>query len=267
MTSLSLANQSLLVDQVKLAYYKSNVEHNTTIVLLHGYCGSSSYYHKLVPLIEEFASVIVFDLFGHGQSNALQFEAYSLEHIAVLLNRALEQLNINKYYLFGHSLGGYITLAYAKQYINKLSGFGLIHSTALEDSETAKANRLNVVEAVKKQGVEPFAMQLAGKLFGKQPLEADVALARAIGVQTAEQAVIGFAHGMRERKDAQEVISHAQVPVLLIAGAQDKIVTPEAVFAGHNEKTVCEIIEQAGHMGMLECEHEIASRLKRFIGS
>lgn len=263
--SLSITNQQLLIDDVKLAYYITDHSDKPTIVLLHGYCGSSAYFHKLVPLLEKVANVIVFDLFGHGQSEPLKQEKYSLEHVATMIHKALQLLNVKQAYMFGHSLGGYITLAYAKQFAQHLLGFGLLHSTALPDSDVAKTNRLNVIASVKVEGVEQFANQLATKLFGNEVSEQDLQLAQAIGVQTSPAGVIGFAHAMRERENAQEVINTSQVPVLLIAGAQDKIVSPEGVFTGHNEQTVCEIIDDAGHMGMLETENEMASIIERFI--
>jgi len=264
---LTMANETVVVDGIKIALYKSNLKHKNTIILLHGYCGSSAYYSKLVPLVEQYANVIAFDLFGHGQSDYLQTEKYRLEDIALLIHKAILELNIKQYYLLGHSLGGYITLAYAKQFAYALSGFGLIHSTARPDSEEAKTNRLNVIRSVKEEGVTPFATQLVSKLFGNQPQEEDVLLAREIGLNTTTQAVIGFAHAMREREDATDIIHNTTLPVLLIAGEQDKIVNPQAVFAGHQASTICEIVKDAGHMGMLEAEHEIAAIIERFIGN
>lgn len=264
---LSMATKTLVVNNVKLAYYKSENQLEKTIVLLHGYCGSSSYYNKLVPLLEKFATVVVFDLFGHGQSSPLQQEKYELDEIATLLDEAFTQLKLSSVYLFGHSLGGYITLAYAKQYEQNLKGYGLLHSTALPDSDVAKSNRLNVIQSVQAEGVANFATQLVAKLFGEHPQKTDIELATQIGLNTSVEGVVGFAHAMREREDRQAVIAEAKVPVLLIAGKEDKIVQPESVFAGHHAQTNCHCIAHAGHMGMLEAEQEMAEVINHFVNN
>lgn len=262
---LSIATQTICVKDVKLAYYISEKQYDKTIILLHGYCGSSAYYYKLVPLLEKFATVVVFDLFGHGNSSPLPQEKYALDEIASLLHEAFKQLELSNVYLFGHSLGGYITLAYAKQFEANLKGYGLLHSTAFPDSDAAKANRLNVIQAVKTEGVATFASQLVAKLFGENPQDEDVELTTQIGLTTTVAGVVGFAHAMREREDRQTVIANAEVPVLLIAGKEDKIVAPEAVFAGHSAQTSCHCLEHAGHMGMLEEEQQMADVIRDFV--
>lgn len=264
---LTISNHTLNVNGYKLALYISAKQQANTVVLLHGYCGSSAYFHKLIPLIEQYASVVAIDLFGHGESESLKAEKYNLDEVATLIHHAVTQLSLSNVYMLGHSLGGYITLAYAKQYSSHLKGYGLIHSTALPDSDEAKANRLNVIQTVKTEGVTAFTDQLVGKLFGEQPFSDDVELAKAIGSKTLAHSVIGFAHGMREREDRQDIIQNSELPVLLIAGQQDKIVSPDKVFSGHNNQTVCHIIKEAGHMGMLETQNSMSSAIQAFIGN
>src|SRR3954452_17443524 len=104
------------------------------IVLLHGFCGSSMYWDTVIPALSENYRVIAPDLPGHGESSST-LENYSIADIADIIKGLLDQLNIEKVTMFGHSLGGYITLAFAEKFSDQLNGFSLVHSTALPDSE------------------------------------------------------------------------------------------------------------------------------------
>src|SRR5690606_38902363 len=134
------------------------------IVLLHGYCGSSAYFSKLAPLLAERYRLLIPDLLGHGQSTPLEQETYRLEEQASFIVQWLQGIGVHEAYMFGHSLGGYITLALAEQQPELLKGFGLIHSTALPDSEQAKQNRELAIVKVQEQGVQAFVDGLVPKL-------------------------------------------------------------------------------------------------------
>ena len=265
---LTLANQYLMINDKKLSYYISSTDKQPekSIVLLHGFCGSSAYYAKLIPLLEPKYQIIAFDLPGHGNSDAWDEENYDMKAVADFLQQAISMLSLTNIHMFGHSLGGYITLAYAEQFSGQLASFGLLHSTALPDSEQAKQNLLNAISFVQKEGVKPFVEGLVGKLFGDDAKQQDMEHTYDIGLQTKPEAIIGFARGMRERADRQQVIQAAAQPVMLISGALDKIVTAEGTFSGRNETTVCHILEQAGHMGMLETPDALAKAITDFVG-
>jgi pimeloyl-ACP methyl ester carboxylesterase len=57
------------------------------------------------------------------------------------IHALLRHENISSCIMLGHSMGGYITLAFAEKYPLLLTGLGLIHSTAFADSEEKKKNR------------------------------------------------------------------------------------------------------------------------------
>src|SRR3954464_4403577 len=122
------------------------------IVLLHGFCGSSAYWSDALPDLSEHYRVIAPDLPGHGDSKTT-LENYSIADIADILKELLDQLNIGLVAMFGHSLGGYITLAFAEKYSDSLTGFSLVHSTAYPDSDEAKKGRTANIEKVNNEGI------------------------------------------------------------------------------------------------------------------
>ncbi len=214
--------------------------------------------------------MIIPDLRGHGVSEAQNGQVYEMDNFAGDILELLDALELKKTALVGHSLGGYITLAAAGRYPERISGFALIHSTALPDSEEARQNREKAVQAIKQDGITVFVDGLVPKLFAPKHLESEpeqVQFAREIGYGTSAQGAAATALGMKARPDRTNVIHQAAVPVLLVAGAEDLVVRPENTFQGAegNEAVQTHLLEGAGHMGMLEAASGLAEVLHKFI--
>ena len=75
------------------------------VVLLHGLCGSRAYWKPVVEPLSKRFRVVVPDLRGHGLSPAPEGK-YTMESMAADVIRLLDDLNIDRAVLFGHSLGG-----------------------------------------------------------------------------------------------------------------------------------------------------------------
>jgi len=266
--SMSNASYSLK-NGLTIGYYDSAAnERLPVLVLLHGYCGSSSYFKELAPLLKGCCRVLIPDLIGHGASASSEQETYALPEQALIINEWLEGIGVTSVHMLGHSLGGYITLAVADQKPSYLQSFGLIHSTALPDSEQAKQNREKAIQTVLEQGVKAFVDGLVPKLIAADhPMrEKLIETASVIGYDTTRAAVIGYARGMKDRPDRTSLIEHTSLPVLLISGAKDAIVSAEGTFTGRQASTTCHIVEEAGHMGMLETPQQLAAIIEQFIG-
>lgn len=272
----SIAQRKLfLINGVELAYYDSRSEDggaeagkSDVIVLLHGYCGSSAYWEHIAEELEQSVRVIAPDLRGHGRSSAPGDDTYTMELYAEDIAQMLIQLQINNAILLGHSLGGYITLAFAERYSKKLSGFGLIHSTALEDSEAAKQNRDKAVAALEENGVQAFVDGLIPKLFAPanvDKLQDEVERGKQIGYGTALHGAIATARGMKARANRKQVIEQTGLPVLLVAGANDKLIPTESTFAAAASTTVKLELDAAGHMGIIEQPKELAAAILNFV--
>jgi len=241
------------------------------VVLLHGYCGSKHYWDEIIaPLSAEY-DVIVPDLRGHGVSPTAEESTYSMEQLADDITALLDRLQLERVFLFGHSLGGYVALAFAERHPHRLLGFGLIHSTSLPDTEAGKEGRLATAEQVRSAGVGPFVDGLVPKLFApqhrQQPAMArQIAQAREIGRGTSPQGVIGCALGMRERPDRTDVLRRTPLPVLLLAGEQDEVIPPERRFPVEaRSNIVMTLLPDTGHMGMMEAPEAMARHLLAFV--
>ncbi|WP_379131371.1 alpha/beta fold hydrolase [Paenibacillus sp. sgz500958] len=237
------------------------------LVLLHGFCGSSEYWEKLVPHLSGRFRVITPDLRGHGSSDA-PLRAYTIEQMADDVLALLDGLELPKVTLLGHSLGGYIALSFAQRHASRLNSFGLIHSTGYPDSEEAKEKRLASVSTIQNQGITAFVDALVPGLFAPSSREHTPQLVdrvKEIGYKTPPQGAVGSALAMRERPDRRDVISASELPVLLVAGAEDGLVPSEKTFTSDKRNVTQAIISGAGHMSMFEAPERLAEVIKDFM--
>ncbi|PGY08114.1 alpha/beta fold hydrolase [Bacillus sp. AFS031507] len=237
------------------------------IVLLHGFCGSSRYWEHVIPVLSDSCRVIALDLPGHGQSGPLKGSS-TIENLADQVKNLLAELNLQEVTMFGHSLGGYITLAFAEKYSNQLNGFSLIHSTAFPDSEEAKKGRLSNIEKVNQSGIYSLIDGLVPKLFS--PVNQDenyVGAAMEIGYTTSAEGAIDALNAMKDRPDRNQVLEASTMPVLLIAGEQDQIIPAEKTFSVSRANIKQSIIKDSGHMSMYENPHDLIKEIKDFVST
>ncbi|WP_313892009.1 alpha/beta hydrolase [Psychrobacillus sp.] len=234
------------------------------ILLIHGFCGSSEYWNEVIPSLASVYRVIAIDLPGHGDS-ADQPALSGIEDYATCIKDFLEALHIDRVTMFGHSLGGYITLAFAEMYGSRLNGFSLVHSTALPDSEEAQKGREASAEKIDKEGMEAFIDGLVLKLFSPSSLESLQVDVKEIGNITSSEGAKRALHAMKTRKDRRYILENTTLPVLLVAGEDDQLIPPEKTFTskGVNIKQV--LVSGVGHMSMYEKPEELVRSLVEFM--
>ncbi|AYC28616.1 alpha/beta fold hydrolase [Paenisporosarcina cavernae] len=235
------------------------------ILLLHGFCGSSAYWDDVVPTLAKSHQVFVLDLPGHGASDA-SFGNYEMEYMADLLRDFLDAVHIDKVTMIGHSLGGYITLAFAEKYEDRLNGFSLVHSTSLADSEEGKEGREAAIAKIESEGLPAFIEGLIPKLFAPNA-ETDSLQekAKAIGYKTSKEGAVGFLRAMKNRKDRTTTLEDSSVKALLVAGEKDGVIPPEKTFLVNRERLSLALIKDAGHMSMMEQPSQLIEKLESFL--
>ena len=119
-----------------------------TVVLLHGYLESMLVWEEFIPLIYKSVRVVALDIPGHGISE-VKGEVHTMDYLADVVASALKVLGIEKAYLVGHSMGGYVALAVCERHPQAVAGVVLLHSTPNADSEEKKKNREREISLVK----------------------------------------------------------------------------------------------------------------------
>lgn len=239
-----------------------------TVVLIHGYCEDKSLWHFHANHLAEHYRVICVDLPGFGESDLL--ENTSMESFAASVYELLCYLQVSLCTMVGHSLGGYVTLAFAEKYPELLTGFGLFHSTAFADSKEKQESRNKTIDFIERKGVELFATAFVPPLFhlsNRSGLEETIKEVTTVARHTSKEAIIATAKAMRDRRDRTDILETSKVPVLFIAGNDDQAVPIEATKSQCNlaSNTFVQFLNNTGHMGMYERPQATLQSLKAFI--
>jgi pimeloyl-ACP methyl ester carboxylesterase len=239
------------------------------LVLLHGFCESKAVWKDFEPSLSKKFRVICPDLPGFGES-PLNKTNISIEYYAEVIHDLLKELNISKCTLIGHSLGGYVALAFAEKYPSLLNGLGLFQSTAFPDSEEKKEGRNKTIKFLEKHGVKMFAESFVAPLFyqqNREKLQKDIDFMTSIATGSSLNGVIEATKAMRDRKDRIHVLKNINVPVLFIAGQEDTVIPLEKTLeqcALPNDSHV-HFLSGTGHMGMFERKKETIKIVEGFI--
>ena len=239
------------------------------IVLLHGFLGSSEIWKDFINDLSLDYRVVAVDLPGHGKTGNIA-EVHSMELMAESVKAVLNHLKIRKCTMVGHSMGGSVTLAFAELFPSLLNGFGLVHSTAFDDTPEGKVNRDKMIETVRKDRLN-FIIGFIPNLFPAESVEkysVKIKLLQKLASTMSKESVIASLEGMKIRKNRVDVISNSRVPVLFIIGKKDPRLPFEKVLpqlAACNNGYVT-ILGNVGHMGFIEapkeCLHSIRALLR-----
>lgn len=249
------------VNGIEMAYERRGS--GMPLVLLHGYPLDHTIWKDVVRLLEDGFDMILPDLRGFGQSEAIEAQ-YTIADMAADVAGLMDELGIENAYIAGHSMGGYISLAFVRNYLDRVLGLGLIASQALGDTPERKDGRYASAEEIMRTGVEPVAETMTPKLTPNQEVQAYV---RKV---IPEQRPVGLANAMRamaERFDSTQDLNRFNFPVVLVHGRSDELIP---VDRAREIKAVLEpayLVELpgAGHMPMMEEPQETAESLKKLL--
>ncbi len=253
-----------LYKNTKIAY--SEIGKGTTVVLLHGFLENSTMWNAHVDELAKRNRVVCIDLLGHGQTDCLGY-VHSMEDQADMIHHVLHELKIRKAILVGHSMGGYIALAFAELYPEIMKGLVLLNSTSRADSEERKTNRTRAIKAVKQSYINAVRMSIAN-LFSEKNRELlvdEIELVKLEALKTPLQGIVAAQEGMKERKDREVILHFATYPMLLILGKQDPVLNYEENKT-QIENTKVELVTfDDGHMSHIENKDDLTKVLLGFL--
>ncbi len=241
------------------------------VVFLHGYLESAEIWKPFHTAFTDSFCTILPDLPGHGGSGVWG-EEHSMEDLASAVLEILDREAIDRVLLLGHSMGGYVAMAFAEQYSDRLSGLGLLHSTCFADSAEKKENRereIALVRCGKKQQIISVNIPRAFSEENIRSLSEEVARAKDIASATSDEGIIALLNGMKNRKDHSETLAGLNIPVLLVYGEKDNYIGTD-VFKKLSslvpQATVVRL-KESGHMGFVEEAGKLAEVLMEFAAS
>lgn len=241
------------------------------VVLLHGYLESALVWEDFVPSLYKEVRVVTLDLPGHGIS-VVTGEVHTMDFLADTVADALTALGIGRCTLVGHSMGGYVALAFCERHPGMLDGLVLLSSTPNPDTPEKAENRRREIALVKAGKKDMLARVAPAAGFAEEKPHADASVYRRpdrAGFPYRDEGIVALLGGMITRKDQNAMLRSSDVPQLFILGKKDGYVPPEAaekMVAEHPQAGVV-WLEHSGHMGFLEEPETTARAILDFVKS
>jgi pimeloyl-ACP methyl ester carboxylesterase len=261
----------------KKLFYRCQGE-GAVVVLLHGFGEDGTVWQNQYKAFPDL-KLIIPDLPGSGRSDMI--EDMSMEGLAESIKTLIEHETASLFFkegephsviLIGHSMGGYITLAFAEKYHHMLRGFGLFHSTAYADSEEKKQIRQKGIDFIKSHGAIEFLKTSIPNLFSPVTKEKNPQLIEEqinASHNFSAAALVSYYVSMINRPDRTQVLKQTHLPVLFVFGKYDTAVPIKDGLEQSYlpELSYIHILNESGHMGMIEERVEADRLLKDYIAS
>jgi len=249
------------------------------VIFIHGFAEDGSIWDKQVEFLKNYFLLIIPDLPGSGKSvinneeknlATANSQPLTIEYYADCIKEILNEEQIANCIIIGHSMGGYIALAFAEKYPENLMAFGLFHSTAYADSEEKKTIRKKSIEFINKHGASEFIKQSTPNLFSlvfkeKHPEIIEELIERYDNFNA--RSLVSYYETMMQRPDRTTVLQNSKKPVLFIIGEKDNAVPLDhSLKQSHLPQiSYIHILEDAAHMGMFEETKRVNTLLLSFI--
>lgn len=253
-----------------LQYKNTKIHYTSTgkgsvIILLHGFLENLSMWNEIVPELAIKNRVITIDLLGHGQTGNLGY-IHTMEQQATMVKFVIQNLKLRRVTLIGHSMGGYVALAFADLFPKNTKGFCLLNSTAHPDSVEKKIGRERAIKAVK-QNYKTFIRISIPMLFAEKNrtlLKKEIHLIIEEALKTSKQGIIAALEGMKIRRDFTTLLHKNEFKKMLILGKDDTVLD----FKIHSKQIENSNTEYYlllhGHMSHIETTSNVVSKLKLF---
>ena len=251
----------------KILYQQSSIFYRSVgkgkkVMLLHGFAEDGRIWDNQIDFLKNDFRLLIPDIPGSGQSEFIQNGDIAIyaEVIRAILVDDFEKEKDNEpevVTLIGHSMGGYIALAFAEKYPQLLASFGLFHSTAFADNEDKKLARTKAIQFIKEHGSFPFLQTSIPGLFNETfTAEHSIVVNELINQSKGFNplSLIQYYEAMIQRPDRTEILKEFKNPILFIIGEKDAIIPLQSSLQQCYlpAQADVQVLKNSAHMGMLE---------------
>jgi pimeloyl-ACP methyl ester carboxylesterase len=260
----------MTVDFKKGTIYFEEYGSGNPLLLIHGFTESLNIWNEYKETLSKSFRLILIDLPGHGKSSIID-DVHSMDLMAESLKAVLDFLAIESAVVVGHSMGGYVALAFARKHSRMLKGLGLFHSTSLADSDETKQARERAIEAIN-MNHSKFLLGFIPELFAPETKDLFLPEIEKLIEEASRmepRALIAAQKGMKDRSSTLDVLINAPFPVMFIAGQKDSRIPFENVWVqmALTETAYSLILRNTGHMGFIESKIQCLDFMEGFAKS
>jgi len=238
----------------------------SAIVLLHGFLEDSSMWNDLVEKLSKKNKVICIDLLGHGKTDSLGY-VHTMNDMADAVLAVLKHLKLRKYTFIGHSMGGYVALAFAKLHTKSIKGLCLLNSTYKADDEERKQLRTRANKMIQHNFNNMVRMSFANLFSANSKLKHKSAFENAlqIALNTSIQGYIAGQEGMKLREDLSDFYAKANFKKCLILGEKDPVIDIKSAINYAKKHQIKTVLLNEGHMSHIENKDKFLQEVMRFV--
>ena len=219
------------------------------IILIHGFLENNTMWSSVIDVFKYTHQIITLDLLGHGKTDCLGY-IHTVEENANIIYEIIKKHQIKKATLIGHSLGGYVALAFAELHKSLVEKICLVNSTPFADSDLRKETRSRAIKAAQKNYNNLVSMSISN-LFE--------------ALKTPLQGYIATQEGMKIRKDRSKILNDLQCDKLIISGKNDPILNNEDLKKLNQINNLKISIISGGHMSYIENRSDFLQEIMHFI--
>lgn len=267
-----MKQKSIVFRNVRINYHISAGAFPAAM-LIHGFGEDGSIWENQVASLKDKFRLIVPDIPGSGHSDQMEVsgpDTRILDDYAEALQQILLHESITRCTLIGHSMGGYIALAFLRRYNEYVDGIGFVHSSIFDDSEERKELRKKGIAFIQRFGAHEFLKQSIPNLFtGAFVAEHPEAVEKLIhrSWQFSPETLVQYYRAMAARPDSTGLMKNYRKPVLFIIGEEDKSVYLQDSLKQSHIPSVSHITILPGvaHMGMWEAKNQVSASLEEYL--
>jgi pimeloyl-ACP methyl ester carboxylesterase len=256
--------QFVTYKNIEIAYSVSGS--GNALVLLHGFLETSTMWKPYADIFSKTHKVITIDLLGHGKTPCLGY-IHSMEEMAETVFAVLTALRLRKIHMAGHSMGGYVALAFAELYPDYIKGLCLINSTARADSAERKMNRDRAINAVK-YNHKQFIRLAITNLFrpkNRKIFAENIKEVKKEALTISLQGIVAALEGMKIREDREVLLHFSPYKKMMIIGKCDPVLVYEELIDQTQNSEVDVRVFPDGHMSHIENKDELTRSLNDFV--
>lgn len=252
--------------QGQLYTYQYYPGEGTPVVLLHGFLEQQAMWAAFRQMALPHRAVLVLDLPGHGQAPLLS-ATHTMEQLADLVNALLELLQFPRVVLHGHSMGGYVALAFAEKHPQKLAGLILQNSSPFADSKERQQQRDRAIYLAQQHRAVYIKNTIPQLFNSPQSPALKKAIAEAVkqGLNTSTAGITASLQGMKLRPDRTQILLQLKCPILMVAGQNDPLIPLQSLEPLQKTKSLKLTSVKGGHMSHLEDTKGLMAAVHTFL--